>query len=87
MDYAIENNTHECQDCGMKFYNAAELVNHTKKFCTLNGLDSLEGLAQYEITKSFNKKNKKYQASSMGAMKYEPETFTASQIAKDARDM
>lgn len=41
MDYTIENNTHECQDCGMKFYNAGELVNHTKKFCTFSGLDSL----------------------------------------------
>ena len=40
-NFGIENNTHECQECGMKFYNAHELVNHVNKFCTGAGLNSL----------------------------------------------
>ena len=71
----------------MKFYNAGELVNHTKKFCTLAGLDSLEGLAQYENAKSFSKKNKNAGAYSLGSMKYEPENFTPTQLALDAKDV
>ena len=61
----------------MKFYNSAELVNHIRKFCSGAGLNSLEGLAQYEHSTNMSKKLKNYGAHSLGAMKYEP-VFSAS---------
>lgn len=68
--YVIENITHECQECHMKFYNSQELVNHTKKFCTPSGLHTLEGLAHFENTSKLSKNLKNYGAKSITGMKY-----------------
>lgn len=65
----------------MKFYNSHELVNHIKKFCSASGMNSLEGLAQYEHQSAFSKKLKNYGAHSLGSVKYEP-VYNASELAK-----
>ena len=85
MSGIIENNTHECQDCGMKFYNAHELVNHMRKFCVNAGLHSLDGLATYEQNKGFSKKQKQA-AYSVGSMKYEP-VHDPKELARDAIEL
>lgn len=81
----MENNTHECQDCGMRFYNSHELVNHVRKFCTNANLHSLEGLASYETKKGLAKKQKQ-PARSVGSMKYEP-ALSSEELARDAMEL
>jgi hypothetical protein len=54
----------------MKFYNAHELVNHTKKFCVASGLNSAEGLLEYEHGSAFSKKLKRQGANLLTTAKY-----------------
>lgn len=34
----------KCENCHLQFLSAIELINHTKKFCTNSGFDTLPGL-------------------------------------------
>ena len=68
----------------MRFYNAHELLNHARKFCTNAGLHNLDGLLSYERKKGFSKKQSK-PAYSMGSMKYEP-VHSPTDLAKDAME-
>lgn len=74
----------------MLFYNAAELNNHIRKFCTQTGLNSLEGLAQYDMQSKYKRMNNlgaqgerslKSMNYAANTASYEP-NFSAGEIAK-----